>query len=211
MTIEERKEREKEEMRSLILDTANDIIAKEGFDKLSIRKIANRIDYSPAIIYHYFQDKDDILNHVMKKGYQKIISALSSVQVSSDQPVERLRELTCRYIQAALQMPDEFKAVQLNSSPPILEYTASLFKGASGKKPALGILAQCLKDIYKDNDLDHSTIELTAQVIAASTFGLIIRLILEKDIGEDQRQKLIDRYIKMVVDGMILGKSPELW
>jgi AcrR family transcriptional regulator len=207
MTIEERKEREKEEMRGLILDTASEIITAEGFDKLSIRKIASRIEYSPAIIYHYFQDKDEIVNHVMKKGYQKIINALSSIQVSADQPEKRLKELTRSYIAVAMQMPDEFQAVQLNKSPAILEYTSSLFEGASLKKPALAILVQCLKDIYKEKNLDDSVIELTAQIIAASTFGLIIRLILEKNIGEEQRQKLIEHYIKVVVDGMVLGKS----
>jgi AcrR family transcriptional regulator len=128
MTIEERKEREKEEMRGLILDTASEIIAAEGFDKLSIRKIASRIEYSPAIIYHYFQDKDEIVNHVMKKGYQKIINALSSIQVSADQPEKRLKELTRSYIAVAMQMPDEFQAVQLNKSPAILEYTPPFSK-----------------------------------------------------------------------------------
>lgn len=125
---------------------------KEGIENISIRKIADRIEYSPAIIYHYFQDKDDIINHLMKTGY-------------------------------------------------------SLFPGASGKKPALKILFQCLKDIYKDNTIDDNLLELTAQVIAAATFGLITRLILEKDlVSEEQKEKLIEHYIKCIVEGMVLGQ-----
>ena len=67
MTIEKRREREVEEMKELILSAASDIIASQGFDKLSIRKIAKKIEYSPSIIYHYFDDKEEILNVVMQK------------------------------------------------------------------------------------------------------------------------------------------------
>lgn len=206
MGTKERKEREREEMRELILNTANDIISAEGFAGLSIRKIANKIEYSPAIIYHYFKDKDDIVNFLMEKGYKKIIDAISSVPPSQNDPAQKLEDMTRNYINAALSMPDEFKAAQLNTAPGILEFTSSMFEGASLKKPALAILCQCLKEIYQDKNTDDSLVELTAQVIVASTFGLIIRLILEKDIiSGEQKEKLINHYIKLTVDGLIRG------
>lgn len=209
MGSKERKERERDERRGLILDAAGEIIASEGLENLSIRKIANRIEYSPAIIYHYFQDKDDILNHVMKEGYQKIIRALSATRAPAGNPVQKLREMMRNYIDAALQMPDEYKAVQLNDSPGVLEHVASLFNGAASKKPALAMLAQCLKDIYSDKNIDDTLIELTAQVMAAATFGLIIRLIMENDlIPEEQRERLIEHHIKVTVDGVVLGQVP---
>ena len=206
MGTKERKERERGEMRELILNTANDIIAAEGFAGLSIRKIANKIEYSPAIIYHYFKDKDDIVNYLMKQGYKKIIDAISSTPPSQNDPVQKLEDMTRNYINAALSMPDEFKAAKLNTAPGVLKFTSSMFEGASLKKPALAILCQCLKEIYKDKNTDDSLVELTAQVIAASTFGLIIRLILEKDIiSEVQKEKLINHYIRLTVDGLIRG------
>lgn len=205
----ERQERERDQMRELILNTANNIIATDGFEGLSIRKIAGRIEYSPAIVYHYFKDKDDIVHQLMKRGYKKIIDAISPTSTSAHDPAQKLRDMTRNYIEAALNMPDEFKAVQLNTAPEIVEFTASLFKGASLKKPALAILCQCLKEVYRDQDIDDSFIEMTAQVIATSTFGLIIRLILEKNIiSGEQREKLINHYIKLTVDGLVLGKGP---
>lgn len=206
MTIKERKEREREEMRSLILTAASEIMKKEGIDSLSIRKIATRIEYSPAIIYHYFQDKDDIVNHLMQEGYQRIVDALASVPPSSDRPEERLKELTRNYIGAALQMSDEYMAVQLNNAPAVLEYTAWLFKGASNKKAALQILYLYLKEIFRNKGMDDTSIELTAQVMATATFGLVVKLIVENNIPEEQRTALIEHHIKCIVDGMILGK-----
>lgn len=209
MGTKERQERERDRMRELILNTANDIIATDGFAGLSIRKIAGKIEYSPAIVYHYFKDKDDIVHQLLKSGYKKIIDAISLSPSSATDPAQKLREMTRNYIEAALKMPDEFKAVQLNAAPAIVEFTASLFKGASLKKPALAILCQCLREVYQDREIDDTFIEMTAQVIAVSTLGLIIRLILEKDlISGEQREKLITHYIRLTVDGLILGKDP---
>lgn len=199
MTIEKRREREIEEMRELILSAASDIIASEGFDKLSIRKIAKKIEYSPSIIYHCFNDKEEILNNVMQRGYKKIVAAVSHINMKNASPEERLIEMTKNYIKSALNMPDEFMAAQLNKSKEALKHTSSLFKGASKEKPALSALCQCLQDMYMDKEVDEDTVELTAQMIAVSTLGLIMKLTVEKDIGEEQKQRLIDFYSKEIV------------
>jgi AcrR family transcriptional regulator len=192
-----RSEREIEAMRELIISAAKEIIAKEGFDSLSIRKIANKIEYSPAIIYHYFKDKDEIMNSVMRNGYMQIISAVTKSSDEDLKPADRLKRMTMDYIEAALKMPDEFLAAQLNQSPHALEHTSSLYKGASKEKPALTALCKCLKEIY--TKLDDDQIELKSQMIAVSTLGLIIKLVIEKDLDEEQRQKLIETFIEDVV------------
>lgn len=192
-----RREKEKEAMKELIISTAKEIIAKEGFDNLSIRKIANKIEYSPSIIYHYFQDKEEIVNTVMRSGYMKIVSAVSISDAENITPTERLRKMTRNYIEEALKMPDEFLAAQLNQSPQALKHTSYLYAGASKEKVALMALCKCLKEIYMD--VDDEQIELKAQMIAASTMGMIIKLIIEKNIEKDQKQKLINCFIEDVV------------
>jgi len=199
MTTEKRREREVKEMKELILSATSDIIASEGFDKLSIRKIAKKIEYSPSIIYHYFNDKEEILNVVMQRGYEKIVSAVSSMKIESSTPEEKLIQMTQNYIKVALSMPEEFMAAQLNQSEMALKHTSSLFKGASKEKPALSSLYQCLKEMYKDKDIDESTIELTAQMIVVSTLGLIFKIIIEKDISDEQRDDLISFYSNEIV------------
>lgn len=205
MTIEKRRQREIEEMKELILSAASSIISDEGLDGLSIRKIAKKIEYSPSIIYHYFNDKEEILNNVMQRGYKKIVSAVSSKELAGTSPEERLVKMTKNYIMAALKVPDEFIAAQLSKSEEALKHTSSLFKGASKVKPALYSLYQCLQDIYKNTHIDEDSIELTAQVIAVSTLGLIIKIMVEKDIGEEQRNRLIDFYSEDIVLRIVNG------
>lgn len=191
-----RREKEKEAMKELIISTAKEIIAKEGFDNLSIRKIANKIEYSPSIIYHYFMDKEEIVNTVMRSGYMKIVSAVSICDAENMDPEERLRKMTRNYIEEALKMPDEFLAAQLNQSPHALKHTSYLYAGASKEKAALLALCKCLKEIY---NVDEEQIELKAQMIAVSTMGIIIKLIIEKNIEKEQKEKLINCFIEEVV------------
>ncbi|MBI5233035.1 MAG: helix-turn-helix transcriptional regulator [Deltaproteobacteria bacterium] len=61
MGISERREKEKKEMRGLILETAMELFLDEGFENVSLRRRADKIEYSPATIYLYYKDKDEIL------------------------------------------------------------------------------------------------------------------------------------------------------
>ncbi len=65
----------------------------------------------------------------------------------------------------------------------------------------MSALYQCLEEIYKERDkeVDKNTIELTAQIIVVSTLGLIFKIIIEKDIGDVQREKLINFYSNEIV------------
>ncbi|NTV89341.1 MAG: TetR/AcrR family transcriptional regulator [Clostridiales bacterium] len=203
----ERKEREKLELQQLIIKTAENIITKEGIEKLSVRKIADKIEYSPAIIYHYFKDKDDIVNQVFTVQYQKIIAALSETEITAKTPVERLKQISGNYIKTALEMSDSYLSAQLSTSPEILKYTAFMYRGAAQNKPALAILCNCLREMRvsgKPPELSAAEhcddeLELTAQMIVASTFGLVIKLIVEKDIDSGHKGRLIDEFVNVTL------------
>jgi AcrR family transcriptional regulator len=198
MAVKERRQRESDEMRRLILSAASEIVAAEGIEGLSIRKLTQRIEYSPAIIYHYFKDKGDIINNLMRQGYRDIVSVVSSAQ--SKEPGQRLEEMTRGYIAAALAMPEIYRAVLTSGSPEALSHTSALFSGARESRRAVDLLCRCLEDMAGNEKADGREVELTAQVIWTSTFGLVIRLILEKELPEAQREALITKHIKMVIN-----------
>ena len=70
MGIKERQERDREAVRRAILDAARDLFVTEGYQNVSIRKIAERIEYSPAAIYGYFASKDDIFFALAEEGFR---------------------------------------------------------------------------------------------------------------------------------------------
>ncbi len=199
MGIEERKERGRRELRRLILKTAEEIVLQEGIQKLSIRKIAGRIEYSPSIVYHYFRDKDDIVNQIMTDNYKKILKALSDAGHPWGEPEERLKGSMRSYIRTALDMKDYYIWAQLNSSPEVLYYTASMFQGASGGNRPLSFLCGCLREIPGNEKAEEGEIELAAQMIVASVLGLIIKLHVEKDLDELRKERLIEYYINVTL------------
>src|SRR5205814_9109879 len=90
MGIKERQERDREAVRRAILDAARELFVAEGFRNVSIRKIAERIEYSPAAIYSYFPSKDDIFFALAEEGFRLLAEALVASAHVPD-PLERLR------------------------------------------------------------------------------------------------------------------------
>lgn len=70
MGVADRKEREKEEMKTKILEAAKKLFLDHGFEKTSIRNIAEEIEYSPGTIYLYFKDKNELLFALHQEAFQ---------------------------------------------------------------------------------------------------------------------------------------------
>ncbi|MDQ0194263.1 TetR/AcrR family transcriptional regulator [Paenibacillus wynnii] len=197
MTKEIRKEREREEMRKIILDAAGQIIAEEGIERLSIRKISQKMEYSAGIIYHYFQNKNDIIEHLLQKGYQDMVSGIRSAQGEEmgGDPSLILKQSLQQFITMALEEGSQYPNVMLNDSPAVLSHTSVLFRGAAQERKAIDMLCHCLGQFQHIKEKDQVYIELTAQVIWSAAFGLIIRLTVEKELPVEQREALISHYL----------------
>ncbi len=102
MGITERKDREKAEMRKIILKAAMELFVKEGYSGVSIRKIAEKIEYSPGSIYTYFADKDSIFYALHVEGFEILYQKQISSQAIND-PRERLLAQGRAYIEFALK------------------------------------------------------------------------------------------------------------
>jgi AcrR family transcriptional regulator len=116
MGITERKEQEKSEMRGLILKTAMNLFLDKGFENITIRNIAEKIEYSPATIYLYFKNKDEILYTLRKEGFEKLYEhQLSSLKL--DDPLKRLHKHGEAYIQFALENPEYYDLMFMMRGP----------------------------------------------------------------------------------------------
>lgn len=116
MGISERKEREKREMEKLILDSAMQLFIEEGYKNVTIRKLAEKIEYSPATIYLYFKDKDEILFTLQRMAFEKFHKFQASIQTIED-PLERLTEHGKAYVRFALENKEYYELMFLIDSP----------------------------------------------------------------------------------------------
>ncbi|TLV02933.1 TetR/AcrR family transcriptional regulator [Dyadobacter luticola] len=116
MAIKERKEREKQDMRNLIIESATQLFLKHGYDKTSIRNIADDIEYSPATIYLYFKDKDEIF-YVIHENAFVILDGLLRKNQSIENPIERLHAIGKTYMQFAFDNPDYYDLMFIMRAP----------------------------------------------------------------------------------------------
>lgn len=116
MGISERKERDKQEMRERIVEAAAQVFIEEGYERTSIRNIADRIEYSPATIYLYFKDKDELFFAIHELGFQLLLQEMSKVQLISD-PLERLRVIAQTYVRFAFEHPEYYNLMFILLAP----------------------------------------------------------------------------------------------
>src|SRR5829696_8123511 len=118
MGIKERQERDREAVRRAILDAARELFVAEGFENVSIRKIAERIEYSPAAIYGYFPSKDDIFFALAEEGFRLLFQYGGKPRPASDDPAEVLRAMFLRYYEFSKEHPEYFALMFLDRSVP---------------------------------------------------------------------------------------------
>jgi AcrR family transcriptional regulator len=116
MGIVERKEREKQEMRQRIIDAAMHMFLEDGYNKTSIRNIADAIEYSPATIYLYYKDKDELLYEVQRQAFDKLMETFEKEATNPD-PLLRLSEISKSYVRFGLDNPELYDLMFIIRAP----------------------------------------------------------------------------------------------
>ena len=149
MGIKERQERDREAVRRSILDAARELFVAEGFQNVSIRKIAERIEYSPAAIYGYFHGKDDIFFALAEEGFRLLGDPSKGVrreQLATLDPLQRIRSVFWRFYEFSREHPQYFALMFLDRSVPRIsrEYERFAFAQET-KQHIIEELARCMK------------------------------------------------------------------
>lgn len=118
MGITERKEREKQEKKTLILEAATKMFIEDGFDKTSLRNIADKIEYSPATIYLYFKDKNELFYAIQEKGFELLLKQFKKLTSIKD-PFEKLIRVGKEYLKFAEKNPEYYDLMFIMRSPMI--------------------------------------------------------------------------------------------
>lgn len=117
MGTRERQDRERQAVTDSILDAARDLFIAEGYQSVSIRKIAERIEYSPAAIYSYFASKDDIFLALAAEGFHRLDDKVQSA-METDSPLENVRGCWWAFYEFSQEQPAYFELMFVDRSVP---------------------------------------------------------------------------------------------
>ena len=126
MGVKERHEREREAVARAILDAARELFVAEGYQNVSIRKIAEKIEYSPAAIYGYFPSKDDIFLALAEEGF-RLLFACEQGSVREPASLEGIRSGFQRFYEFSKTHPEYFALMFVDRSVPQISRDWSRF------------------------------------------------------------------------------------
>lgn len=109
LTVQKRREQHKAALRSDLLAAAHKLVQEEGYEGLTIRKLAKRVGYAPMSVYSYFADKQDILFALAEDAFETLARRIE--ERKSDDPVESLRAVMTEYAAFGLGNPNEYRTV----------------------------------------------------------------------------------------------------
>jgi len=199
MGISDRKERERQEMRRLIINTAMEMFINEGYEKTSIRNIADKIEYSPATIYLYYKDKDELLYEVQGQAFGELYQAFLKDTTAED-PIERLRQLSHSYVNFGFEHPDLYDLMFILRSP---------MKAVADEWPncdeAYGFLINIINDCI--DRLNYTDVNIAALSIWSMVHGIVSLFIRDRlkvmHIPEDQVKTVltatVNEHLRLII------------
>jgi AcrR family transcriptional regulator len=205
MGLAERKERERQELTDLILLKAKDIIAKEGVEKLSIRKIATEIEYSPATIYTYFQDKDELLYQMMNKGFELMASYIADVY-EEPSPTKRIFMIGHSFSNFGIEHPDWYE-LMFHSANPMKHIQRCEAEWGHGIAIFEFLVATC-QEAIKENKIKGWEARILALHLWSSMHGVIClhnsdRLcVVDHKYNDEGKRDMIDQVLEGIMSNI---------
>ena len=179
MGTKERQERDRQRIQQAILAAARELFIAEGYQHVSMRKIAERIEYSPAAIYSYFPSKDDIFFALTEEGFRILADRVFSAVRDAADPFERLRRGLWAFYEFAKSDPEYFALMFLDRSVPSLSQDFQrfeFFQETTGRAEA--DIRACMDRGQFSSRLDPAAAlhVLWVGMLGAATIGLAQRL-----------------------------------
>ena len=107
-THEQRREAQRDSARRTILDATEQLLLEDGYDEFSIRRLVERCGYAAPSIYHYFGDKEGLLDALIDERFAKLASQLKRVPRGLD-PVANIRGLAIAFVRFGMKNPEHFR------------------------------------------------------------------------------------------------------
>lgn len=167
MGITERREREKEEVRRKILDAARELFARVGYEHVTMRAVAEAIEYSPTTIYNHFEDKDDLVMALCYEDFGRLLGALS-MRPRPEDPLDWIRQLGRAYAAFGETYPNHYRFMFMTPEKARIEK-----HDVSPGEQSFGLLRSAVAEAIEKKRFVDGDPDTMAQVLWASLHGVV--------------------------------------
>lgn len=189
MGIKERRQRQRQQLREGILAAAREIASAEGWRAVTIRKIAAIVEYSPPVIYEYFDSKDEILLELVRQGYAQQLEAVERAGRSARDPEEALLSVGRAWLDFAFRSPDLYQVMYGlgGVSFPVTELQKE------GEKIA-EVIGQAIEEVLKENGKEAEDVWGKVMLLWGTSHGIVSLAMAGRVVGgNEEAQRLVDQ------------------
>ncbi|MGH9712059.1 MAG: TetR/AcrR family transcriptional regulator [Candidatus Acidiferrales bacterium] len=201
MGVKERRIREKESLRQEILDAARELFIEEGYESVSMRRIAEKIEYSPTTIYLYFQDKAELLNSICAETFERLVLRLERSRERFRDPIERMREGLREYVEFGLQNPQHYRVTFMVSHP---QASNECNDAQAAGFRAYEHLRQSVVECIRAGRFRDVNVDVASQALWSGVHGVTSLLIANTKFPFVERNQLIDMVVDTLVQGLMV-------
>ena len=204
MSVAERKSRHKQDLRQEILDAARDLFVGEGYESVSMRKIADKVEYAPGTIYLYFKDKAEILETLCNQTFEKLHTRMEAIRRDPGDPVEGLRRGLRTYIQFGLDNPNHYIVTFV-----LAKQQADVHKrsGATAGQACFDCLRETVRQCIEGGYINGGEVEETAQALWTAIHGVTSLLVSKCGFPFVEQTRLIERLLDILIKGIRAHKK----
>jgi AcrR family transcriptional regulator len=208
MGHKERREREKQAVRTKILDAARELFIDQGYEAVTMRKIAQAIEYSPTAIYLHFRDKKAVMDAICDADFLKLATRFRRIAEIAD-PIERLRAAGFAYADFAMKHPNHYRLMFMTPHPPHDPQTSAIDVGNRDEDAYAFVLWTATEAIAQGRIREEiSDPQLLAQMVWSSIHGWVsLRMTKcnEKWVDWRPTKRSIEAMVEMTVRGVARG------
>lgn len=206
MGTKERRAREKEELKGKILDAARALFVERGYEAVTMRQIADTIEYSPTAIYLHFEDKLALVRSLCDRDFAALGQRFRKIATIAD-PIERLRRSGQAYAEFALKNPQQYRYMFLTPHPPI-DPAESEIDRDNPREDAYAFLRWTVAEAIAAGrfrpELDDP--ELVSQIVWAGVHGIVsLRITNNSDkwVAWRSEKKTVEAMIETLIRGLV--------
>jgi AcrR family transcriptional regulator len=188
------------------MDAARELFLEEGYEAVTMRKIAEKIDYTPTAIYFHYEDKEALFRELCDTDFGALQETLQSLARHAD-PIERLRKMGLAYVSFALDHPNHYRLLFM-TAPPFKDVDKSTIERGNPDVDAYAFLRETVGEAMEAGRFrsELKDVDLVAQVVWSGVHGVLALFLTHGDHPWfDWRpvKKIAQTMIDSVLSGMV--------